>query len=380
MKRILGSLISVLLLVSCTNTKTFKIKGQIDKASDKMLYLEQVGISQTEIIDSVKISADGDFKFKEKRPENAPEFYRLRLNNQVINLSIDSTETIEVKSNLKDFAQNYSVAGSKNCTDIQQLNQMGLKTKIAVDSLFKLKEKGVMEQAQFEESVMQKLAEYKKVASRIIFANPKSAAAYFALFQRVYSFLIFDPSSSADIRVFGAVATSYDTFYPKNPRSIHLKEFTLQAMAAMRKNKEVYIPANELNSVGSLEIELPDIHGSVKKLSLLKGKVVVLSFTAYQTQFSPTLNMLLGEIYQAKKANGLEIYQVSLDDDENFWKVSAAHLPWVCVRDISGSRTSIAQMYNVREIPTIFLINKNGDVEKRILDPKNLKSEIDKLL
>jgi peroxiredoxin len=130
----------------------------------------------------------------------------------------------------------------------------------------------------------------------------------------------------------------------------------------------------------TLEIALPDLKGVVKKLSAQKGKVVVLCFTAYQTEFSPSLNMILGEIYASDRAKGVEIYQVSLDDDENFWKVSASHLPWICVRDPNGSRTIVAKTFNISQLPTIFLVDRNGDISSKNQNLKSLSAEIAKLL
>ena len=56
------------------------------------------------------------------------------------------------------------------------------------------------------------------------------------------------------------------------------------------------------------------------------GKVVLLSFTAYQADYSPVYNMKLAELYKKYKSKGLEIYQVSLDADEQAWKVAADNL------------------------------------------------------
>ena len=47
-------------------------------------------------LDSIKLKGDGSFSFKQLRPES-PEFYRLRVEDKVINFSVDSTETVRFK-------------------------------------------------------------------------------------------------------------------------------------------------------------------------------------------------------------------------------------------------------------------------------------------
>lgn len=71
-------------------------------------------------LDSAKLGSNGVFSFSGKRPES-PEFYRLRLDNKVINFSVDSIETLTVKAGANDFATGYSIEGSENNTKIKEL-------------------------------------------------------------------------------------------------------------------------------------------------------------------------------------------------------------------------------------------------------------------
>jgi hypothetical protein len=71
------------------------VKGNIKDGNEKMLYLENVTTSKVVLLDSVKLGKSGSYKFKHERPV-APDFYRLRLNHQLINFVIDSTETVTI--------------------------------------------------------------------------------------------------------------------------------------------------------------------------------------------------------------------------------------------------------------------------------------------
>jgi glutathione peroxidase-family protein len=154
----------------------------------------------------------------------------------------------------------------------------------------------------------------------------------------------------------------------------------MQGMKASRQEAGFAVPQDKVKVLGSFEIDLPDIRGRNIRLSSLTGKLVLLNFTAYQTEFSPSLNMTLGDLYTQYKERGFEIYQVSLDQDENFWKVSASNIPWVCVYDRNAQNSEFAAMYNVTQLPTLFLLNRQGEIVKRVTNISTLKSELAKLL
>lgn len=90
----------LLTLAACENEPHFTIKGTISEAEDKMLYLEEAGVSAITAIDSVELGSSGKFSLKGKAPQY-PEFYRLRIDDKIINVVVDSTETVEVSAAYK---------------------------------------------------------------------------------------------------------------------------------------------------------------------------------------------------------------------------------------------------------------------------------------
>ena len=109
-------------LGSCDDKK-FRVDGSITDAKDSVLYFENMSLDGPVVIDSVKLGGDGEFSFSEKSPE-APEFYRLRIAGQIINLSVDSTENITVKAAYPTMATAYEVDGSAECARIKELALM----------------------------------------------------------------------------------------------------------------------------------------------------------------------------------------------------------------------------------------------------------------
>ena len=86
------------------------------------------------------------------------------------------------------------------------------------------------------------------------------------------------------------------------------------------------------------------------------------------------------EIYNKYHDRGLEIYQVSFDHEEHFWKTKTAALPWVSVWDENGTRSAVLSQYNVQTLPTFFLIDRNNTLQKRDAQIKDIDAEIQALL
>ena len=377
MKQISTRLLTVLglcmfFLSACNNSSDFTVKGVVAGADGQLMYLENVGISNVVTLDSIKLAPGGKFKFTEKRPEY-PDFYRLRLNNQLINFAVDSTETISFVADAGTFATSYSVEGSENSKAIKAITLAQLDANQAISRLRKEYEDKMISDTTYRMKVLAAADAYKEVARKYIYSAPMSTAAYFALFQQIDGLLFFDLYDRKDVKAYGAVATSYNHTYPESPRSKHLYNLTLQSMKVLRAQRPVDYSNVETKEISFLDIELPDVRGEVVKLSTVApGKVVLINFTAYQTEWSPALNMALGELYTKYHDQGLEIYQVSLDSDFHFWRNGASNLPWVTVHDPQSVYSQVAGLYNVKQLPALFILDRKGNLVKRVEDVKKL--------
>lgn len=385
MKQISTRLLTVLglcmfFLSACNNSSDFTVKGVVAGADGQLMYLENVGISNVVTLDSIKLAPGGKFKFTEKRPEY-PDFYRLRLNNQLINFAVDSTETISFVADAGTFATSYSVEGSENSKAIKAITLAQLDANQAISRLRKEYEDKMISDTTYRMKVLAAADAYKEVARKYIYSAPMSTAAYFALFQQIDGLLFFDLYDRKDVKAYGAVATSYNHTYPESPRSKHLYNLTLQSMKVLRAQRPVDYSNVETKEISFLDIELPDVRGEVVKLSTVApGKVVLVNFTAYQTEWSPALNMALGELYTKYHDQGLEIYQVSLDSDFHFWRNGASNLPWVTVHDPQSVYSQVAGLYNVKQLPALFILDRKGNLVKRVEDVKKLEADVKAVL
>jgi peroxiredoxin len=372
--------IAAMTIASCNNKK-FSVEGQISNAADSVVYLENVGLEDISVIDSVKLDADGSFSFDGEAPA-APEFYRLRIADQIINVSIDSTETVQIKAEYPGMATNYSVSGSENCEKIRELalKQIDLQNRaIAVQQNRSL---GI---DAANDSILKMIADYKDDVKRnYIFKAPNKAYAYFALFQTLGDWLLFNPRNSKDdIKVFAAVATSWDTYYPEAERGKNLHNIAIEGMKNVRiieAKESQTIEASKVSESGVIDIALPDNHGQLRHLTDLKGQVVLLDFHVFAMEESPARILMLRELYNKYHAQGLEIYQVSLDGNEHFWKQQTAALPWISVRDADGIGSKQLLMYNIQAVPDYFLIDRGNNLVNRAAQMKDLEAEIRKLL
>ncbi len=371
--------------VTSCNEKKFHIDGTITGAADSTLYFENMGLDGAVKIDSAKLSEDGTFAFEGIAP-TAPEFYRLRIAGQFINIAVDSTETINIKAQYPQMATQYEVSGSEDCQRIKELSLMQSSLQAQVNAIARNPELGAQAAA---DSVSRIVEAYKtRVKTEYIFKAPMKASSYFALFQTIYAggqpVLLFNPrTSEQDIKVFGAVATSWDTFYPNEKRGENLHNIAIEGMKDVRylrsQQQAEEIEASKVNTSGILDFTLTDNTGAARSLSSLKGNVVLLDFHLFADQNSMKRIMSLRELYNKYHAQGFQIYQVAIDGDEHFWKTQTAAIPWISTR-VDDNTSSVLQMYNVQQVPTFFLLNRSCNVVKRDAQIKDIDAEIKALL
>lgn len=316
------------MLTSCNNKK-FHINGTVTEAKDSVLYLENMSLDGPVVVDSVKLDDKGAFSFSGKAPD-APEFYRLRIAGQIINLSVDSTETVDVKASYPSMATGYTVDGSAECATIRELalKQIDLQNRVIA-----VQNNPNLGYDLTRDSIGKLVAAYKEDIKRnYIYKAPMRASSYFALFQTLGNMLIFNPRENADdVKVFAAVATSWDTYHPDALRGKNLHNIAIEGMKNVRimRNKMAAqnIDASKVNVSNIIDISLLDNHGNRRSLTDLKGKVVMLDFHVFGSNGSTKRIMEMRELYNKYHDRGFEIYQVAFDPDEHFWKRRLPHCP-----------------------------------------------------
>lgn len=370
-------------LTACGGDK-YHVEGELKDAKDSVLYFEHVGLSGIEEVGRTTLDKEGQFEFSGDAPD-APDFFRLRIGDQIINIAIDTAETVSVKARYPQMSTIYEVSGSD---DNQKIKELALKQIDLQERVLALEGSGSLPEPELRDSLQRMLYTYKEDVKRdYIFPAPYKSYAYFALFQTLGPWLIFDPKSNADdVRVFGAVATSWDTFYPGAERGENLHNIAIEGMKnvriveSRRQAQAQAVDENKIVESGIIEIQLPDNHGRQQRLTSLKGKVVLLDFHMFGLADSPQRILSLREYYNKYHAQGLEIFQVAFDRDEHFWKQMTDALPWICVRDAESINSPLFVSYNIPSLPEFFLIDRQNNLVKRSSQMKDLDAEIRALL
>ena len=343
-----------LTLVGCQRTPKFTVEGTVSNAAGEMLYLEHTALTQTSVVDSCQLDAEGTFALKAPAPAY-PDFYRLRIGTQSLPLAVDSTETISVNTTRDSLAHTLSIVGSDNSLLMAQL-------------------RATARQASREE--------LRNEAKQVIMANPSSLAAYYAVFLKQGGQYIWNILIPADRSMYQAVATSFNAWMPEYERTKVLYNQVLEILQAERsmKNQETMrqFIAEAENSV--LDITLPDEMGEMQSLSDLQGDVVVLDFSSCEMENAVGYTFELRELYNKYHKRGLEIYSVSIDRNKLLWEQTVENLPWLTVHADQNSAVQVLMQYNVQALPTLFLLDRKGHVQGRYIDFKQLDADIRKYL
>lgn len=378
------------LVAGCSQERRADIHGQVSNANGEKLYLEHLGAGRPDVVDSVTLDAKGNFRFT-PRVEDGPDFFSLRMVTQTIPLAVDTLlAPVEVKTSFRNFAADYEVNDDLN-RRLKNAAQAGNELRRAVMDCSQRLTDGKISQETYRDTLRALVEGYKQdMLQSYIYQNPSDPVSYYVLFQSVRGLSIFDPYDARDNRAFGAVATGWVFNYPRSPRCKYLEQVTkegqvLRVRERMEAQRADSISKN-IQVANFFNLILPDKNDKPVELSSLVdgNSVVLLDFTAYYLPASVAHNLLLQQMWQKYSDRGLKIYQVCMDPDENFWKISADNVPWTAVRDtevlfdpngnIRYARS--AATYNVTHLPSLFLLEKDGSLSARIDNDDKLDAAI----
>lgn len=371
------------ILTACTNKgPQFHIEGHINGAKDSTLLLEALTLDKgVQLVDSIRLGEDGSFSFAASDTTACPEFYRLRIAGQVINLSVDSTETINIEAKWPNMAFDYTVKGSGNCDTIRMMSLRLADLERRVIAMTDNRDFTLDER---DANIQQMVKDYKdSIKIQFIQNRYDCASSYYALFQMIGSLSVFDVQNDAsDVRWANAVANAWSNKWPNSLRTHNLCTLALRGRKNTRKPTtiELDLDDDKVHETGIIDMGFPDINGNEQRLSSLKGKVVLLDFTAYSADKSQDRILLMRNLYNKYHDRGFEIYQVSLDPDEHYWKTVCKNLPWICVYNAEGIYNDMITIYQVQQLNTYFLIDRENSLVGRAENIPDLEKAIEKLL
>ncbi len=343
------AIITIALMSSCGGS-AFQINGEITGANNIGVYLDEFNFisSESMTVDKGETNGGGSFNLSlEEHPGKG--YYRVRLGAKSAYLILDGTETkISIKGDLAEFNKfSYTVTGASQTSDfLSKMNAFSTRSESVADI-----QTYVQNDAPAEVAL--------PIALMLFGGSIEFAPLHTELSQKIKEEM------------------------PDNPMT------TEYLAMADGMNKE-YMRQKALNLVriGEMapDIDLPGPDGKSRKLSDLRGNIVLLDFWASWCGPCRRDNPKVVKTYDKYKDRGFTVYSVSLDGldartkqrfaasgqvdsqiqrSKQRWvdAIKKDNLKWDShVSDLKKWDSKAAAMYGVRSIPQTYLIDREGKI------------------
>lgn len=117
------------------------------------------------------------------------------------------------------------------------------------------------------------------------------------------------------------------------------------------------------------DFTLKDIHGKEYKLSDFRGKYVLFEFSASWCGWCKKEIPFLKQVYENGKDKDFVMFTINLDKNKELWQkeIETEKVPWLMLSDLQTMKGGVAKLYNIKGIPQIILIDKEGRIVKNNL-------------
>jgi thiol-disulfide isomerase/thioredoxin len=366
-KKLFLYLFIVLVLAGCKNNFV-RISGTIvNPVTGTYIYLDELKSNELKSIDSVKVSADGTFKFK--REVKQPSFYLLKRNeNNFLTMLIKPGEKITLRAQSDSLNYPISFEGSKGTESMTEYNKTLRATIKKLSGLRNMytqnvNKPGLPKVIETLDSLAQVyLGEINLYTKKYIDDNLTSLVSLVALYQQVApGVYVMNPEK--DMIFFVKVDSSMFSLYPDYEPVISLHE-QVKELASKMTGEPARGPESTSGSEAP-EITLPTPAGDTIKLSSTRGSVVLLDFWASWCAPCRKENPNLVNVFNIYHKKGFQIFQVSLDKTKEAWVkgIEDDHLDkWIHVSDIRYWNSIVVPIYKIESIPCNYLLDKNGRI------------------
>ena len=352
-------------LWSCGSGSEIQVEGQFHGVADQNIVLERLSPLGSTVVDSARTSPDGSFRFVVAPEDANPTFYNVRTMDSYVPLLLEPGQRVKIDA-VGNLYYNYRVEGSEGSARLRELTELTTRQARSLDSISRLYENAAdaEQAAAYGRAYGAKYIQLKRSVIGFVIKNCTSLVSIVPLYQPIFGqkFIFDEPS---DIVYFRAVADSLAARYPSSPYVQSLKADMERLDHAMLFDS--ILAAGAQTETALPELEAKDPAGNLRRLSDLKGKVVLLEFTSYAPDALKADNQELIPTYNKYKARGFEVFQVCVDTDKAAWirAVIDARLPWISVNDLRGQASPLVSSFNVRKIPTRLLIDRTGNIVGR---------------
>ncbi|MFA5443929.1 MAG: TlpA disulfide reductase family protein [Bacteroidales bacterium] len=369
-----AAILGAVLLTSCNKDDLTRIKGIIkDLPQETSLVLKRLDFTTETILDTIAVQEDGSFSYRFDVGNDMPGYYYLYAGNKRI-AGLIFQNGREVNLEVTPDGKILKLEGSPESLLLQEVNDKLETTAAKFDSLYTLYENAPeKEQETLSLELGRLFVKYKQETIRFLFEHPRAFVNTSVVFQslprQVYVF-----SDTRDAALLQRVYDSLSVNYPLSPYVNAVRD----RYESMQKAMQMEEAFSNAEIADFPNICLPGLDGKDVCLSSLKGKTIILSFWHSGNVDMRLDNRELQETYDRYASRGLEIYQVGLDTDKTAWATAVRDqsLPWISVCDGSGIYSPAVTTYNVVEIPTFFIIDRQGNILQRMSNVQEVIREV----
>ena len=353
-----------------------KVDGVIEGAPASEVVIGKLDVNQLVVLDTLTTDQDGKFQYELEVKKGNPEFvYVYYEGAKVASLLLEADDEVAVNVPVEGETL---IEGSEESAKLMQVElEHAAMSALFADYAAQLEDAS---QSQYDKVVRQmteNYREYNKKSIKYVMQNCHSLTAIPVLYRTLGDLPVF--AMSTDAVMFSSIADSLATVYPKSKFVKSLRADADARMAELELMRRIELA----EEVGYLDIALPGLDGSVKKLSEVDSKVVLLYFWTSSRANQNNFNIeVLKKLYNDYHKKGFDIYQVSLDVDKVQWAttVMGQNLPWTNVCDIRGAASEYATLYNLQMLPAAFVISDGELVDGELVDEASFRKLLDKLL
>ena len=332
-------------------------------------YSTKIGVARVEgsnivAVDTLDIDAQGNFSFESQ--VSKPTMFLLSysgIKQITTHLMLHPKDKVSIELNY-DVEHNYvnivSTKGSKDLELYRQFNQILSRNNIQAQSLN-------------NEFVFPSTTEERKREISNEFLQLQSS-------QNIEVRKLLENNASTLVSAFLVTYfdNDFETYY-------ELYETILQSLNKKYADNQFvqYVDSKVKSSLGpgrmAPEIAMKDPEGKERKLSDLRGKVVMIDFWASWCRPCRMENPNVVKLYNKYHDKGFEVYSVSLDKKHADWvkAIEQDGLVWENhVSDLKGWTSSGGASYGITSVPSTVLVDRQGRIIARNLRGEELARKL----
>ncbi|MFM2207933.1 MAG: hypothetical protein RL213_1908 [Bacteroidota bacterium] len=345
---------ALLLLWSCSGGSHRTISGKLDFGSDQLIIISKITEAGEVPLDSATADSDGNFEMRNGAA--GIDYYLLRTGpNSVIYLVLDGSEDVRITGDARELESTYTVEGSPESELLRKLRATDRQLRDSFNRTFAAMRD--MDPLQRDSAAHELETGYtlsmREYARKTVREHPGALASLSAT-----KFL----DQSNDLELMQLLADSLDKRYSGNP---YVEDYRRLVTELRMLPPGSQAPPIELNTPEGKKVTLEDF----------KGKVLLVDFWASWCGPCRRANPDLKRLYDKHRADAFDVLGVSLDDNPEAWKQAIRQdgLPWTHVSEMKKWDSKCVKDYHIEAIPFSVLLDGEGRILAKGLDPEQLE-------